>query len=79
MNFKEDNIDNLFLGTTFDKFNKVYEETNKKYIRVLEKMRKKLIKIIILGWALFFIWSIFSIWINNSKVSIAVGAIEAIR
>lgn len=78
MNFKEDNIDNLFLGTTFDKFNKVYEETNKKYIRVLEKMRKKLIKIIILGWALFFIWSIFSIWINNSKVSIAVGAIVGV-
>lgn len=79
MNLNENNyINNFIFEDNLDKFEKVYDELSIKYIRVLEKMRKKIIRTIFLGWILFLGWSIFSIWISNSKISIAVGAIAGV-
>ena len=79
MNLNENNyINNFIFDGNLDKFEKVYDELNIKYIRVLEKMRKKVIRIIFLGWVLFLAWGIFSIWISNSKISVALGAMVGV-
>ena len=72
MNFEEENI---VLGNDIQKFEKIYEELYKKHNRILEKMRKKLKRIIFIGYVLVIIWVVLSVLFSNQELSVVSGII----
>lgn len=69
MGVEENNI----LGNSPDEFNKLYETLYKRHNRVLEKMRKKLKRIIGFGYVLIILWAISCFYISRPEVSVTIG------